>query len=252
MTEASVGAAPEADPPSVAEAALWTAWRERGDSSAREQLVLLHSDFSRIMAGKLYARRVTDEVGFDEYLQMAHMATIECVDRYDPAYEASFRTFASHRITGAILNGLESMSERSRQLAVRRRVERERLASLRDGEPDAGQDRFDRLAAVAVGLAIGFLLEQGGSDGEAEAAYADNAYERTLMRQIRERVAARVSELPDREALVIRHHYLQNIPFEEIARHLGVSKGRVSQLHRQALKLLRQSLGSADALDLNL
>ena len=39
--------------------------------------VLRHLDFARIMAGKLYARRATDEIGFDEYLQLASLGLLE-------------------------------------------------------------------------------------------------------------------------------------------------------------------------------
>lgn len=248
--------APATGDPGANEDTLWSAWRERGDADARQQLVLQHRDFARILAGKMFAQRVTDEVEFADYLQLASVALIECVDRYDPAQGASFRTYAGHRLIGAILNGLSSLSERGRQVAARRQRERERLDSLRAGgdqcRPETPLGDLDRLAEIATGLALGFLLEQTSADHEPEGAYTDNAHERTLTRQLRERIAARVNELPEREALIIRHHYLQGIAFDEIAQRLGLTKGRVSQLHRQALTKLRQSLGTTDALHLSL
>jgi RNA polymerase sigma factor for flagellar operon FliA len=246
-----------AGPAGPHEAALWAAWRQQQDAAARAALIGHHRDFARIMAGRQYARRVTDEVGFDDYLQLASVALIECVDRYDPAVGASFRTYASPRIAGAISNGLESMSERSRQLAHQRKLERERLASL--GEEAAGapadtpaEDRYERLAAVAAGLAMGFLLDGAAGGESGEGAYADNAYDRVLVRQVRQRLQARLAELPEREALVIRRHYLQGQAFDEIGEVLGLTRGRVSQLHRQALALLRQGLGEGDGLDLSM
>lgn len=234
------------------EAALWAAWRGTGDAAARESLIGLHYDFARIMAGKMYARRTTDEVGFDEYLQLASVALIESVDRYEPSSGASFRTYASHRITGAILNGLEGMTERSRQVALKRRIERERLESIRSNTDGALQDTFERLAEVAVGLAIGFMLDGVSVVCDTESAYSDNAYERVLVRQIRERIMARLAQLPQREFTVIRYHYLQQLPFDEIGRILGVTKGRVSQIHRNGLALLRQTLGDSDGLDMQI
>jgi RNA polymerase sigma factor for flagellar operon FliA len=38
---------------------------------------------------------------------------------------------------------------------------------------------------------------------------------------------------------VIQAHYLQNIPFEEIAASMALSRGRISQLHSEALYKLR-------------
>jgi RNA polymerase sigma factor FliA len=51
---------------------------------------------------------------------------------------------------------------------------------------------------------------------------------------------------------VIHGHYLQEQPFDEIAVLMGVSKGRVSQLHRQALVRLREILRAAPACDVSL
>ena len=46
------------------------------------------------------------------------------------------------------------------------------------------------------------------------------------------------------------YHYYQNLGFTEIAGLLGVGRSRVSQIHRQALALLRQARASAGSVDL--
>jgi RNA polymerase sigma factor FliA len=240
-----ISAEDEADQPKdAAEAQLWREWREHRDTASREQLIQLHIDFARIMAGKLYAKRRTNDVEFDEYRQIASVALIESVDRYDPDVGASFRTYASHRINGAILSGLEALTERARQLALKRRIEQERLQSLRSGEEMESGDAFARIASVAVGLALGFMLEDAGMYRAEDGAYADNAYAATESRQLQRRVLKLVIELPERESLIIRHHYFQQIPFDEIAESMGLTKGRVSQLHRRALTMLRTNLQS--------
>jgi RNA polymerase sigma factor FliA len=243
---------PKTRAPADDEAMLWRACRIEADANARARLIERHIDFARIMAGKLYARRITDEVAFDEYMQLASLALIECVDRYDPARGAGFRTFASYRISGAILTGLASLSERAQQIALRSLVKRDRLASLHDRTAFEGQDAFERLAATAVGLAIGFALDDLASLEQIEGVCRDSAYDHVTERQTRERLMKRVGELPQREALVIRYHYLQQIPFEQIATMLELTKGRVSQIHRKALELLRHALQHTDGLDLSL
>lgn len=155
----AVSAEGQEDRASTEESRLWRAWRQLRDAAARERLIHLHFGFARIMAGKLYARRHTDEVEFDEYLQLASVGLIESIDRYDPEQGASFRTYASHRIQGAILSGLEALTERASQLALRRRIEQERLQSLQAGSDVPAGDAFSRLASIAVGLALGFMLE---------------------------------------------------------------------------------------------
>jgi RNA polymerase sigma factor for flagellar operon FliA len=58
-----------------------------------------------------------------------------------------------------------------------------------------------------------------------------------------------VDALPDQERRVVKYHYFQNLEFTEIARIFGVTKGRVSQIHKRALVLLREANAIAGGLD---
>lgn len=231
------------------EAAHWQAWRERRDVRARDELLALHQDFARIIAAKLYGQRFTDEVEFDEYLQFARLGLLESVERYDPSLGASFRTFAAHRMQGAVLSGLECLSERSRQVALRRRLEQDRVQSLAEKDPEAAPDSFEHLVSVAVGLAVGYMLDDVAAFQSADSSYGDSAYSELAERQTRQRLHALIQQLPVKEERIIRHHYLQHISFDEIARQMEVTPGRVSQLHKRALEHLRALL-KGEKLDL--
>lgn len=222
------------------EAALWIAMPGDATGGARERLIAMHLPYARIIAARLYAHRRHDEVEFEEYLQLATLGMIESVDRYDPAHGAAFRTFASARIRGSVLNGLETATERHQQVAFRRRMGRERLDSLEE-ELAAGDTArlFESLARIAVGLALGYLLDGSGMYRESDAAVTENAYGAVELRQLQQRVRALIDTLPERERRIVRYHYFQHMPFETIARVLGVTKGRVSQLHRRAMDMLR-------------
>jgi RNA polymerase sigma factor for flagellar operon FliA len=224
------------------EAALWSELRGGGCAGARARLIDMHLPFARVMAAKMYAGRIGNEFEFDEYLQHATVALIECVDRYDPGYGASFRTYSSKRLVGAILNGMEHASEKHQQLAFRSRVAAERLESLREpcSPSDGPADLFAGLARMAVGLALGYVLEDSGMYRADEQATPDGTYRSIELRQLQERVRALVDNLGERERRIIRYHYLNQLQFDHIAEILGVSKGRVSQLHRRALDLLRE------------
>lgn len=233
---------------------LWEALRSGTDPGARARLIDMHLPFARIVAAKVYASRITNELEFEEYLQYATTGLLECIDRYDPSYGASFRTYASHRMTGAILNGVQVSSEKQEQIAFRARVGAERAQSVRGEKPqaDGGPDAlFANLARIAVGLALGYVLEDSGMfRGEDERASFDNGYQAIELRQLQKRVRALVDTLPERERLIIRYHYLNHVPFDHIAGILGVSKGRVSQLHKRALELLHEQARSVKKCDL--
>jgi RNA polymerase sigma factor FliA len=232
------------------EAALWHACRKGNDGRARTRLIERHIEFARIVAARLYARRFCDEIEFDEYLQMARVALIECVDRYEANGVATFRTYAGHRINGAILSGLEAMTDRARQSALKRRTEQERAQSLRIDGGGPRSDTFGKLASLAVGLAIGFMLDDVGAFRDEDGAYADNAYSALAERQMHRRLRQLAEQLPDREAFIVRSHYFNEVPFEQLATEMRLTKGRVSQLHKRAIETLHAGL-RAEALDLS-
>ena len=45
--------------------------------------------------------------------------------------------------------------------------------------------------------------------------------------------------------MIIRRHYLDGLTFEDIGSKMGLSKGRVSQIHKAALILLRKRLSKS-------
>lgn len=246
-----------ADDARAGEPALWAEFGRSGAAQAREQLISMHLPFARTMAAKLYAARTHREVEFDEYLQYARIGLMEAADRFDASRGFKFETFAASRITGAILNGMRSYSEIHEQVAARKRIVAERIGSLNAGapaiDPADTEAVFARLAEIAIGLAVGFALDETGMvrDEQAEPELLDRTYTGVELRQLKRRVRVLVEQLPERQRQVIACHYLQHLPFEEIAGRLGVTRGRVSQIHKEALARLRAGLDPGGGLDLS-
>jgi RNA polymerase sigma factor FliA len=238
-------AGPVASPGAVdalEERELWERWHEARDPGARALLADRYLPYARALAAKCYARRAHNEFEFNEYLHFAVVGMMESLDRYMPDRGAQFKTFATPRINGAILNGLDGLSERQQQIGLRRRLARERIESLKteSGTLDRGHRLLQDLGDIGIGLALGFLLEGTGMLVDADDQLPDNAYAHIELRQLRERIWQLVKQLTEREAQVIHRHYFQRQNFEEIATDLVLTKGRISQLHRQGLVRIRR------------
>ena len=257
------------------EAVLWLEWIQRRDTAARERLLEHHLPYARVVAATYYARRTHEEIEFEEYLQLARVGLLESFDRYDPARGAQFKTFAARRMQGAILSGLERLTEKNQQIAVRREVQRDRVQAAKsaateklsksqaqdDDAPGPANGKkseqllFSYLAEVGIGLALGVMLEGTGMmepdpvDGAAMAVSAEVTYfQKSEIQRLQDSLRTLVAGLNEQERTVIRCHYLQDIPFDEIGHMLGVKRSRVSQIHQQALRNLRQGL-APDACD---
>jgi RNA polymerase sigma factor for flagellar operon FliA len=223
------------------ETKLWRAHRDTKDENARIELIEHYLPFAHGIALRLYASRSYQDVELAEYKQLAALGLLEAIERFDPERGARFKTYAAYRVDGAIRNGILKATEKREQWAWRRRVTKDRLASIaEDTESGTKEGRFAELASITIELALGSLLEDSGIVAKEQIDSEDQPYRRKVLAELKERIRAAIATLPDREQFIIRHHYFHHVRFAELARLLQISKGRVSQIHRRALKAIRK------------
>jgi RNA polymerase sigma factor for flagellar operon FliA len=229
------------------EAALWRA-QAAGSADARERLFALYYPFARALAGRQFRARNAGDIEHADVVQLACTGLLEAMDRYDPARGVPFRAFAARRVNGSIADGVARMNEVREQISFRRRAKRERmrsLAGIEAGELGAGE-AMDALIDMAVGLALGFMLD--GTSLYREEGTVDvqpTAYDSLAWKELVHRLVAELDRLPERDRSILRLHYLDEVSFDQIAALLGLTKGRISQLHKAALGLLRKRISGA-------
>jgi len=227
-------------------------WREFATSRAPElriELIERYIGLARITAARLYQRRVDNSVAFADYLQYARVGLVEAIDHFDPGREVPFEAFSSFRIKGAVLNGLQGESELAAQRAFWSRRSRDRFESLKSHETKGDRRAsLEELVSLTVGLVLSHVVDH--DDGEViDESLAANPYAVTELAQLKRAVRSLLPALPERERELIRRHYEDHVEFQQIASEWGVSKGRVSQIHAQALRRLRELLGRKPRVD---
>jgi RNA polymerase sigma factor for flagellar operon FliA len=233
---------------SVQEAALWQRWRREGDAEARQRLLDIHLGYARIVAAALFARRYDHEVEFADFLQLASIGLLEAMDRFDPDRGVQFRTFASRRMQGAILSGLERMTEKQQQIAARKRMRAERVGDVKAlaGEqadaPRHPRELMRYVSEVGIGLALCWMLDDTAMIENPAACVTVPFYRSAALEQLQRQLAQAIEALPPAERLVLKGHYVNDLPFERIAAVMQLTRGRVSQIHKQALLRLRCAL----------
>jgi RNA polymerase sigma factor FliA len=229
------------------EAALWSMRQGAQSDAARQALFARYSSFAFSIARRRFRDRSRGDLELADLEQMACAGLLEAIDRYDVRRGISFRSYAAHRISGSIADGIARSTEVREQLSAGARRRRERLRSL-SPEQIAQQspgEALDALTELAMGLALGFMLEGTSlyrEEGEERTTPSPTAYDSQEWQELSQRLAAELKSLPHREQTILREHYLSGLPFETLADLLGVSKGRISQLHRAALIALRKKL----------
>ncbi len=249
---------PQTEDEQAEEAALWLEFVITRDASLRLRLIDLQLPLARMLAAKIYARRQGLEAPFEDYLHYAVLALIQSVDRFDPALGNNFRTFAQYRIEGNLLNEIPRLSEQHAQVNLITRLRKERIESLSKAEASASGNRrlakdslFEEMVELAVGLSIGYMLEDYGMYCPDDRADERDGYQIHAVKELRELLLGLVELLPEREKMVVKQHYFYGMGVDEIGQRMQITKGRVSQLHKEGLKKLKQ-MAEAIKLDLNL
>lgn len=220
----------------------WHEWRINGNKVSRDRIVEHYLSFARMLAAKLYRKRHCEEFEFDDFLQFATIGLLESIDRYAIDSAAQFTTFAAKRINGAILDGVARLSDRQQQISTHQRRLRERCSMADDVLQDSSKDNvFDQLAEIAVGLALGQLLDEGRLYVDDESIEPVNQYRGVELRQLQKRLQVMVEQLPERERLLIKYTYFNQMAFDSVAQLWGITRGRIAQLHRSALNRLRKA-----------
>jgi RNA polymerase sigma factor FliA len=150
------------------EVVLWESWRKHRDQEAREKLLSMHLPYARVVAASYFGKRFHNEIEFDDYLQLASVGLIEAMERFDPTAGAQFKTFAARRRHGAILDGLERLTEKQQQIAARQRLKVQRNESLVEGAVELSkgarpqEKALKYIAEAGLAFAIAWLLDGTG------------------------------------------------------------------------------------------
>ncbi|MEM7469135.1 MAG: sigma-70 family RNA polymerase sigma factor [Pseudomonadota bacterium] len=220
----------------------WRQARELDDAYAKENLVEHYMPLVRQCAAKVMSAHPPG-IEFSDYLQFGVVGLLEAIAAFDYSRAIPFSAFGRHRIEGAIRNGIERFSERNAQISAAKRAARDRIGSIKAEESAKDEDElFANLVEVTLGLAVGFLLEDGQQPEKLNVQRFQSPFASTEMAELTVFVQQSVNELPTDEQQVIRLHYFHQMKFVDIANLLSKSKGRIAQIHKQALTRIRERL----------
>jgi RNA polymerase sigma factor for flagellar operon FliA len=258
---------PAAPSPEAAELqGVWQEFKETGSASARERLILHYAPLVKYVAGRLGAG-LPQSVEQADLVSNGMFGLMDALDKFDPAREVKFETYAIPRIRGAILDELRAMDWVPRSIRYKaREVEKaqtklEATLGRAPTDPEIADQMgidLDELHEVLtqISLVSVMALEEvvgGNEKGEqrslldtlADAATSDPSagLEGQEMRGL---LSAAINSLSEREKIVVTLYYFEGLTLSEIGDILGVTESRVCQIHTKAVGLLRNNLVDRD------
>ena len=224
------------------------------DVDVSEQVILEFLPFIRYTARRL-SWRMPPSIQEEDLVSVGVVGLLDAMRRFREG-TVKLKTYAEHRIKGAMLDELRTAD-------ILPRGVRDRVNAMKSAhgmlERKLGRLPEDSEVAEALGVSLDeyhkTLRESGaalqirfedfgarsGEDkyGDLLQNLPDQAGKDPLSlaerRNLQEHLAKAVAELPDRERLVLSLYYRDELTMKEIGKTLGLTEGRVCQIHGQAL-----------------
>jgi RNA polymerase sigma factor for flagellar operon FliA len=198
--------------------------------------------------------RMPPSVQVDDLIQAGMMGLLEALKNYDQSKGASFETYAGIRIRGSMIDEIRrgdwaprSVHRNSRMVAKAiHELENKTGRDARDEEVaqylSITMDEYHKILQDSAGAKV-FGLEDVAAGEEFFSEEMHNVFvnpfEGVQNSKFKEHLGHSVSNLPERERLVLALYYDEELNLREVGEVLGVSESRVSQIHGQAMLRLQ-------------
>ena len=230
-------------------------------SEQRDHLVMEHLPLVKAIAIRLY-ESLPVHADLDDLIHAGMLGLIDGAEKFDERKHILFKSYAKHRIKGAMLDSLRQLDWASRDLRRRHKqleaITHELAAHSSDAPNDeaiAGKMGVDveRWRQIAIELRMVGLLSSSSrpSDDENQTNPEFAASEDTQpdMMYIRHEISTVLSQalqaLPERYQKIVSLYYTSEMTMREIGEMLGINESRVSQIHKTALEKMAVILQSA-------
>lgn len=215
-----------------------------------DALVMRHAELVKRIAYHL-AGRLPPSVDVEDLIQAGMLGLLEAASNYSSGRGASFETYAGIRIRGSMIDALRKLDWAPRSV---HRKAREVAQAIRELEKETGREARDTEIAAKLSLRLEDYHRIVQDAASCQLTSLEDAhitergddsfdpFRETVDDSFRDALAHAISELPEREKLVMSLYYQEELNLKEIGLVLKVTESRVCQLHGQALTRLKARL----------
>ncbi|WP_370173060.1 sigma-70 family RNA polymerase sigma factor [Sphingobium abikonense] len=201
--------------------------------------------------------RVSTAIEVEDLLQIGMVALVEAANSFEDR-GLGFAAYAQLRVRGAMIDHLRrqatlcrsAMARRKEIAGVRNRLEQQlgRLPTEAEMSSEMGlEPAAYREVADSVEMVQHTSMDEVYSDQSMWFADVEDRADQVLEREsLKKALAACISELPQREAMVLQLYFVEEMNLEEIGQTLDIGAARVCQIKKAALDKLREKLRDWD------
>jgi RNA polymerase sigma factor for flagellar operon FliA len=234
------------------ERALWEEYSKTRSPQLRDRIFLANLELIHQEVGRMLLH-VPASVEKGDLESAAAGGLLSAVEHYRPATNVPFAAFALKRIRGAIMDELRRMDLLGRDTRHRLTQIRQAEEELRARGIEPTTEEIVRLTGLSTeeylnverayhASRLGRLTPEEGDESN-EPAIAEPQVQTPAEEVEKTDLVHRVlSELSEREQMLVTLHYYEGLTLREISRVMGLTEGRISQIHTEMVARLRRKL----------
>lgn len=232
--------------------------KKRLSQIERNEKILAHLHLVKYCALRLLNRLPQNSIDFNDLFSAGVLGLMDAVEKFDPAFGIPFEKYALIRIKGAMLDEIRSSDPIPRavraniarledaisrlEIKLGRMPEEHEIAEELGVTHDQFRQMLDEAKCVSLfSQSLDEILESG-THPESLVQSDEEPLKELQREELSAILAELISQLPEREQLILSLYYYEELTMKEIGQILGYTESRVSQLHTQILLKLRVRL----------
>ncbi|MEZ0336910.1 MAG: FliA/WhiG family RNA polymerase sigma factor [Aquificaceae bacterium] len=226
-------------------------------TAEEKELVLSYLPLVEQIAYRLY-RHLPRSVDVRDLIGYGVLAVVEALPKLDKNRNPT--AYLKLRIKGAMYDYLRSIdfasrNVRSKEKAIRQALEKlsmekgkevsdEELAQFLGEDPERLKEDLQAISFSYL-MSLEEIFFEGRSYEELFESKEEDPEEVVIKKDLREKLLKAIERLEEKEKLVLQLLYYEELPLKEVAKLLGVSMARISQIKSSAIEKLKSYLASA-------
>ncbi len=218
-----------------------------------ESLIVDNMNLVKKIAWHMHGR-VRSAIEIEDLMQIGYFGLVTAAQKYSPKEGATFASYAVLRIRGAIVDHLRKSSNLCRTTIQMQQKQKKAVQSLvaslqREPAPSEIAEKMGlelneyREWEKAFNANVHQSLDEVYDEYSMWFVSKDNTPEENLDKsQLKNILTDALKELPPKEAMVIQLYYVEELNVYEIAEVMEITTGRVSQIKKSAVLLLRSNI----------
>jgi RNA polymerase sigma factor for flagellar operon FliA len=241
---------------------MWKKYKRTKAQDQHDEIVKKYLYLVKYVAGRV-AIGLPPNVEFNDLVSYGILGLFDAINKYDVSQGNKFETYAVSRIRGSIMDELRKLDWAPRLLRKKAREIEKKCKELEEKTGRMATDdelarslkiSTDELNSIYSDLNSTTFLSLDevwqNDDGNKpisrlqtiEDSLITNQFTFVHQSEVRDLLAQSISELPEKEKLVIVLYYYENLTLREIGEILDVSESRVCQIHTKVITRLRSHL----------